>query len=166
MHYFEINKWLKISGLSLLSIPIYFCSKPNVEQIKQPINNKYKHLDTLTVVTPKPLLGTKWRYTVNDTLLSTITINCDSTYINYDSEIETNYYGYIQVKGDSLFLYDQTVDNPDVSDQNPEERLLSHSVAKLLRTGNRLVFISRDGEKFEWYTEYHFLDSINCKSFD
>lgn len=119
--------------------------------------------DTVTYLPPVPIEGTTWRFQVVDTSHSYLWINCGLQFIEYSFEIGLNYYGFVEIKSDSLVLNQEYQDNPDISPTRPDSLLPDRSRIVLLRRGDKLVFHTRDGRKLDWYLQYDLYDSKDCQ---
>jgi hypothetical protein len=108
--------------------------------------------------------GTTWVMHLKGDSYNYIWLACDSTYIDYDDEIENQYYGRFEIEYDTLILIQEFEDDYHKYGSYPLKNK-SYSRSKyLIRNDSIIEFISRDGNKANFKSIYSLKQNFDCKS--
>ncbi len=118
-----------------------------------------------SIVLERPdFLGTTWAMHLKGDSYDYFWLSCDSTFIDYDEEIENYYYGRFAIKYDTLILNQQYQDDYHQYGAFPI-KVKSLSVEKfLIVNDSTLVFLSSDHVKASPDLIYKLKQRFNCNS--
>ncbi len=108
-------------------------------------------------------LGTTWAMQLKGDSYNFIWLSCDSTYIDYNDEIENYYYGRFEINNDTLMLIQEFEDDYHKFGSYPVKRK-SFSKSKYLILNDSLIeFIYRNGNKVD-NNSYLLKQHFDCNS--
>lgn len=109
-------------------------------------------------------LGTTWAMHLKGYSYNYLWLSCDSTYIEYDDEIENHYYGRFEIKNDTLIFFQKFEDDFHKFGSYPIKKK-SFSISKyLILNDSTIEFKSRDGFKDRDHLTYSLKQHFDCKS--
>ena len=114
-------------------------------------NNRYDFLGTTWVI---HLTGDSYNY---------IWLSCDSTFNNYDDEIENNYYGNFKIKNDTLMLIQEYEDDYHKFGNYPVKRKSFSKSKYLIRSDSTIELIRINGKQAQFNNLYTLKQHFDCE---
>ncbi|MBA3706139.1 MAG: hypothetical protein H0W84_09640 [Bacteroidetes bacterium] len=101
-----------------------------------------------------PLVNTKWEYKVAEDCVSYITFKKDSTYENYNCEMNYPYSGKYEIKNDTIYLIeiDLASNVTSVNKKNNYKKVITRR-SKLINKGESLQYVSWEAFKDKKWSE-------------
>ena len=107
-------------------------------------------------------LGTTWAMHLKGESYNHIWLSCDSTYIDYDDEIENRYYGIFNIENDTLFFHQLYEDDYHKYGSYPIKKRNVSKIYYLIRNDSILELIGRDGKKANSRNIYMLKQHFDC----
>jgi len=108
--------------------------------------------------------GTTWTMHLKGDSYNFIWLSCDSTYIDYDDEIENRYYGKFKIENDTLILIQEFEDDYHKFGSYPVKSKSFSKSKYLIRNDSTIELIGRDGNKAHFNNVYTLKQHLDCIS--
>lgn len=109
-------------------------------------------------------LGTTWVMHLKGDSYNYIWLSCDSTYIDYDDEIENYYYGRFEIKNDTLVLIQEFEDDYHKFGSFPIKSKSFLKSKYLIRNDSLIEFVNGDMNMASYNNTYSLKQHFDCKS--